>query len=92
MKKVSKELKEKGKVVIDGPNVKARKKSAPAVQVHKSKKKYDRKEPIEETSDIAKFVECVIQKKYADATKYLQREVESKIQGLIAKEINTPLF
>ena len=92
MKKISKELKDKGKVSFDGPKVKGRKKSAPATQVHKSKKTYDRKETFEENMDIANFVEAIFEKKYAQASKYLNSAVESKLQEMIQQELNTPLF
>ena len=92
---VSKQLKKKGKAVIDGPKVKDRKKSAPATQVHKDKKKYDRKkkdDTVQENMDIVNFINCLLTKKYASANKYLNNAVELKIQKHIEAELETPLF
>jgi hypothetical protein len=78
-----------------------RKKTTPATQVHKKKKgagSYDRKtdnpkkETFDESSALADFVDAVLEKNYADAYKYLNSVVESKLQARIAKEYQLPLF
>lgn len=78
-----------------------RKKTTPATQVHKKDKgagSYDRKkdkeekETFDESLDIGLFVDAIMEKKYADAYKYLSTVVESKLQAKIANEISTPLF
>ena len=92
---VSKQLKKKGKAVIDGPKVKDRKKFAPSTKVEKDKTKYDRKEDkkkLDENINIHNFIECLLLKKYASANKYLNNAVELKIQEQIEAELETPLF
>lgn len=75
-----------------------RRKTAPPSQVHKKKKgagSYDRKEkvePIKEQLEIRKFIDCVLEKNYAEAYKYLNDVVESKLQTRIEQELSTPLF
>lgn len=92
--KIAKELKKKGKVVIDGPKVKERKKSAPATQKHKAKKgkgSYDRNDS-SINENIAMFLDSMCSKNYNDAAKYLQVVIESKLEACMAEEISTPLF
>lgn len=98
MKKISKQLKKTGKIIIDGPKVKSRKRSAPPVQVHKSKKSYDRKEkPVDtieeqEHMNLLRFIDAIHEEKYADAAKYLQHEIDIRMEALVSSYIDTPLF
>lgn len=79
-----------------------RRKTAPPTQVHKKKKgsgSYDRKddkkykeEPITEEHALSLFVDCIMEKNYADAYKYLSRVVDAKLADKIEQEISTPLF
>lgn len=95
---VSKQLKKTGKATVKGPEVKDRKKFAPATKVDKPKKgkgSYNRKEEkdvVQENMDLINFINCIITKKYASANKYLNNAVELKIQKVIETEIETPLF
>ncbi len=98
--KPSKEMKSKGKITMKGPQVKERKRFAPANQVHKAKKgkgSYDRSKEKQvneskESKDISKFIESLITKNYAEANKYLKQVVSSKIEKRIEDELNKPLF
>lgn len=78
-----------------------RKKTSPATQVHKKKKgsgSYDRKkddakkETFDESKALSDFVDCIMEKNYADGYKYLSSVVESKLQARIAQEYQLPLF
>jgi len=95
---IAKKIKKDGKASFDGPKVKDRKKFAPATKVEEPKKgkgSYNRKsktEEITENSDIINFIECIMQKNYASANKYLDNAVESKILKRIESELETPLF
>ena len=90
---VSKQLKKTGKATIKGPNVKERKRFAPATKVEKSKKAYDRKkETFDESCNISKFVEAILTKNYATANKHLKQAVEAKMAARIQSQLNTPLF
>jgi hypothetical protein len=53
-----------------------------------------RKKPysFNENTNIAKFIDCILTKNYADADKYIKQAVESKIQAKIEQELSTPLF
>jgi hypothetical protein len=55
-------------------------------------KKSENEESITESLMINKFIECIVDKKYTSANKYLKSIVEDKIQKRIEKAINTPLF
>jgi len=92
---ISKQMKKTGKAIIKGPQVKERKKFAPATKVEDPKKgkgSYNRKETFDENTDIAKFIDCILTKNYASANKYIKQAVESKIQAKIEQELSTPLF
>jgi hypothetical protein len=47
---------------------------------------------IKESEMIEDFIQAVIEKRYADAHKFMEEAVASKIQNRIAGEFNTPLF
>lgn len=92
---VAKQVSKDGKATFKGPNVKERKRFAPATKVEKPKKgkgSFDRKETFDESSDVAKFVECILTSNFASANKYLKQVVDKKIADKIASELNTPLF
>ena len=94
---ISKKIKKTGKAVFkkDGPT--PRKKTAPASQVQKTKKgkgSYARnkdKTTVEESA-ISSFIDCVLEKNYDDASKYLTSILNSKLQARIENELATPLF
>jgi hypothetical protein len=92
---IAKQLKTTGKATIKGPNVKERKKFAPATKVESPKKgrgSYDRKNAFTEEVDIINFIDCILSKNYASANKYIKQAVETKLQQRIEKELSTPLF
>ena len=92
---ISKQMKKTGKAVIKGPEVKERKKFAPATKVEKSKKgkgSYNRKETFDENTNIVKFIDSLLTKNYAAADKYIKQAVECKLQSKIEQELSTPLF
>lgn len=95
---VSKQLKKTGKAKFKGPDVKERKRFAPATKVEKPKKgagSYTRKsknEKLDESADIEKFIEAILTKNYASADKYIKQAVEFKLQRRIEQELSTPLF
>jgi hypothetical protein len=92
---IAKQMKKTGKATIKGPNVKERKKFAPATKVESPKKgkgSYDRKETFGENTNIANFIDAIFTKNYADADKYIKQAVESKLQLKIEQELTTPLF
>lgn len=92
---ISKQMKTSGKATIKGPQVKDRKRFAPPTKVDSPKKgkgSYNRKETFDESTDISKFIECILTKNYADADKYIKQAVESKLQQKIEQELSTPLF
>jgi hypothetical protein len=102
MSKKFRDLKKNGKVTIKAPKVKERKKFAPATKVEKPKKgkgSYARKKngemddaKLTESSEIFKFVECILGENHADAQKHLSNIIDNKLQQLISKEIEKPLF
>jgi hypothetical protein len=92
---IAKQMRKTGKATIKGPEVKERKRFAPATKVESPKKgkgSYNRKETFDENTDIRKFIDCILTKNYADANKYIKQAVETKLQARIEKEISTPLF
>lgn len=92
---IAKQMKKTGKATIKGPNVKERKKFAPATKVESPKKgkgSYDRKETFDENTNITNFIDAIFTKNYADADKYIKQAVESKLQSKIEQELTTPLF
>jgi hypothetical protein len=95
---VAKKIKKTGKAEFTVKKPKDRKKTAPPTQVQKSKKgkgSYSRKKKDDETlteSTILNFIDCILEKKYDDASKYLTSILNSKLQARIEKELDTPLF
>lgn len=92
---ISKQMKKTGKATFKGPEVKERKKFAPATKVESPKRgkgSYNRKETFDENTNIAKFIDAIFTKNYADADKYIKQAVESKLQSKIEQELTTPLF
>jgi len=92
---ISKAMKKTGSVKIKGPDVKQRKHFAPPTKVEPPKKgkgSYVRDKGITESKDIASFIDCLLDKKFATANKYLARMVETKLQEKIKKELKSPLF
>lgn len=93
---ISKKMKKDGKITVKGPEVKERKKFAPASQTHKPKKgkgSYDRKsKTFDENADIKGFVKEICAKNYAAADKYINNAIAKKIQTRIEKEFAKPLF
>ncbi len=78
-----------------------RKQTSPPTQVHKKEKgagSYDRKkekakkETFDESKVISDFIDAIMEKNYADAYKYLNSVVESKLEARIANEYHLPLF
>jgi hypothetical protein len=47
---------------------------------------------IKENNNISKFIDCILDKKYSDANKYLKDEVELKLAKRLEAELSTPLF
>jgi stalled ribosome alternative rescue factor ArfA len=125
MSKKFKDLKKDGKVTINAPKVKERKKFAPATKVEKPKKgkgSYERKKTAEEdeekkacwkgykkqgmkkkgdkkvnncvkeSSEIYKFVGCILGEDHAAAQKHLTNIINNKLEKLISLEIEKPLF
>lgn len=92
---ISKQMKQSGKAMIKGPQVKERKHFAPATKVETPKKgkgSYNRKKTFDENTNIAKFIDSILTKNYASADKYIKQAVESKLQAKIEQELTTPLF
>ena len=154
---VAKQIKKTGKATIKGPEVKERKKFAPATKVEPSGKNYKRKnkgfdedeelgevplkrDPVKkskigpskrkvvfsdyeddgnpntvplkrseedkknqrkplggkrvntENTNIAKFIDSILTKNYAEADKYIKQAVECKLEDKIKQELSTPLF
>lgn len=91
-KKVAKELPKKEiKKFLKGPedeedNINT---DTPNTEEHSSKKK---RKKMEESTDIASFIESILNKNYAEANKYLNNAVELKIQKRIEQELAKPLF
>ena len=85
-KKVAKKMPEKeiDKFLKKKPK-KAAKKAAKKTPTSKKKK------PLTE-SNISLFIDCILEKKYDDASKYLTSILNSKLQERIEKELATPLF
>ena len=85
-KKVAKEMPEKeiDKFLKKKPK-KAAKKATKKTPTSKKKK------PLTE-SNISLFIDCILEKKYNDASKYLTSILNSKLQTRIEKELATPLF
>lgn len=93
---IAKKVSKNGSVKLSKKAPKKREKTAPPTQVQKSKKgkgSYSRKkkENIEESS-ILSFIDCILEKKYDDANKYLTSILNSKLQSRIEQELSTPLF
>lgn len=93
--KIAKELKKKGKVSIDGPKVKERKRSAPPSKAHKPKKgkgSYTREEKQVLENTIQKFIDALLEENHSDAHKYLSQAVELKLQFRMKDAMSTPIF
>jgi stalled ribosome alternative rescue factor ArfA len=87
--------KNNGKMSFKGPKTKERKHSAPPVKAHKTKKgkgSYNRNQELHENNDITAFINCIFEKNYNAANKYLTDILNSKIQQRIENELSTPLF
>lgn len=92
---VAKQMRKTGKATIKGPEVKERKRFAPATKVESPKKgkgSYKRKETFDENTNIVKFIDSILTKNYAAADKYIKQAVESKLQLKIEQELTTPIF
>jgi hypothetical protein len=59
------------------------------VPVKKAKKK---KKQVNENFNISAFINCVLEKNYSEANKYLTDILTSKMQQRIESELSTPLF
>lgn len=94
---IAKKVAKKGKAEFTKKAPKDRKKTAPPSQVQKTKKgkgSYARnkdKTTVEESA-ISSFIDCVLEKNYDDASKYLTSILNSKLQARIENELATPLF
>ena len=94
---ISKQMREKGKVSFDGPEVKERKHFAPPTKTENPKKgkgSYNRKklQNFGESAEIAAFIDCVIENENSKAFDHLKKAVEIKLSNLIEKEMDKPLF
>lgn len=88
--------------VFTKPGSPERRKTAPPSQTHKKEKgagSYDRKkestykdEPITEEHALGLFIDCIDEKNYSDAYKYLSRVVEGKLKDKIEAEYQLPIF
>jgi hypothetical protein len=89
-KKVAKEMPEKeiDKFLKKKPKKAAKKAAKKATKKTPTSKK---KKPLTE-SNISLFIDCILEKKYDDASKYLTSILNSKLQTRIEKELATPLF
>lgn len=59
----------------------------------KNKKKDSKKEKVvKESTLIANFIKCIAEEKYAEANKYLQQAIHSKLEAKIAQSIKPTLF
>lgn len=94
-----KDFKKKGKVELDAPKVKQRNAFAPPTKRHKSKKgkgSYDRKKlnntVKEEKFNISLMIDCILEKNYSQAHKYLKKVIDSKIERKIKDELQKPLL
>jgi hypothetical protein len=67
-------------------------KSKPEEKQKKGKKKPNKKEQMNENTLISSFINCVLEKKYSEADKYLTDILTSKMQQRIEGELSTPLF
>lgn len=84
-KKVAKEMPEKEIKKFLKKKPKSRKKAASSPKSKKGKKK------INECA-MTSFIDCVLEKNYDDASKYLTSILNSKLQARIENELATPLF
>lgn len=64
----------------------------PTKEMLKQERKIKKTEKINENSMITSFINCIFEKNYNAANKYLTDILNSKIQQRIEKEIETPLF
>ena len=91
-------MKKAKKIVIKGPNVKERKRFAPATKKEAPKKgkgSYERKETSvdeDEEDIILNFLDSLMKKNYVDAHKYINEALSLKLHSRISNELNTPLF
>lgn len=59
----------------------------------KNKKKGDKKKKIvKESALLVNFIKCIAEEKYAEANKYLQQAIHSKLEAKIAQSIKPTLF
>lgn len=59
----------------------------------KNKKKGDKKKKVvKESALLANFIKCIAEEKYAEANKYLQQAIHSKLEAKIAQSIKPTLF
>lgn len=58
----------------------------------KSKKESKTKKVVKESALIANFIKCIAEEKYAEANKYLQQAIHSKLETKIAQSIKPTLF
>lgn len=96
--KISKEIKDKGKVAFDGPKVNGRKKFAPKTKVETPKKGKGSKKKKEtfvddlHESSIINLIEALVEKNYNSAFKYLSECAEEKIACLMKAELKNPIL
>ena len=50
------------------------------------------KKIVKESALLVNFIKCIAEEKYAEANKYLQQAIHSKLEAKIAQSINPTLF
>lgn len=55
-------------------------------------KKQGKKKIVKESALLANFIKCIAEEKYAEANKYLQQAIHSKLEARIAQSVNPTLF
>jgi hypothetical protein len=51
-----------------------------------------KKKIVKESALLTNFIKCIAEEKYAEANKYLQQAIHSKLEAKIAQSINPTLF
>ena len=51
-----------------------------------------KKKIVKESTLLANFIKCIAEEKYAEANKYLQQAIHSKLEAKIAQSIKPTLF
>jgi hypothetical protein len=57
-----------------------------------AKDKKKKKKIVKESTLLANFIKCIAEEKYAEANKYLQQAIHSKLETKIAQSIKPTLF